>query len=289
SLIALARDAINLMRMAGSVIQDATPHLYISVLPFLPKNSALRQQRIKYSKQGTKVIKGLEDQWPALELIIHEDQQINSVEFSPDGQKVVSGSDDVMIRIWNADTGELITGPLEGHSGQVHSVSFSSDGQRIVSGSIDQTIRIWNAHTGELITGPLEGHSGWVKSVSFSSDGQRIRIVSGSHDWTIMIWDANPHPEHIAFSPNPKHCINIPNITHNSQQKMDYNNVYFNKWTGWICGPQKELLFWIPPSYRKGLHLPRYKASMGLKAVTLDLSQLPHGTSWTDCWNENLD
>ncbi|KIJ44866.1 hypothetical protein M422DRAFT_251854 [Sphaerobolus stellatus SS14] len=158
--------------------------------------------------------------------------------------------------------------------------------KRTVSGSDDQTIRIWNAHTGELITGPLEGHSDQVNSVSFSSDGQRI--VSGSDDRTIRIWDANPHPEHIAFSPTPKHSINIPNITHNSQCKMDYN-VYFNKWTGWICGPQKELLFWIPPPYRKGLYLLRYKASMGLKVVTLDLSQLPHGTSWTDCWDENLD
>ncbi|KIJ35557.1 hypothetical protein M422DRAFT_180537, partial [Sphaerobolus stellatus SS14] len=189
NLIALARDGINLMRMAGSVIQDATAHLYISVLPFLPRNSALRQQWIKYSKPGAKVIKGLEDQWPALEIIIHEDQRIRSVEFSPDGQKVVSASEDEKIRIWNADTGELITGPLEGHSGSVSSVSFSPNGQRIVSGSSDFTIRIWNADTGELITGPLEGHSDWVSSVSFSSDGQMI--VSGSYDQTIRIWNAD--------------------------------------------------------------------------------------------------
>ncbi|KIJ40581.1 hypothetical protein M422DRAFT_173569, partial [Sphaerobolus stellatus SS14] len=211
---------------------------------------------------------------------------VTSVAFSSDGQRIVSGSHDNTIRIWNADTGELITGSLEGHSDWVTSVTFSSDGQRIVSGSYDQTIRIWNADTGELITGPLEGHSATVSSVSFSSDGQRI--VSVSSDKTIRIWDINSHTEYIAFSSNPKHQINIPSIIHNSQCKLDYSNVYFDNQTGWIYGPQKELLFWIPSPYRD-LWLPRNTAVIGKKVVTLDLSQLPPGTAWTECWDKNLD
>jgi WD40 repeat protein len=58
-----------------------------------------------------------------------------SVAFSPDGQHIVSGSDDQTICVWNAMTGEMVAGPFRGHSSSVWSVAFSPDGQHIVSGS----------------------------------------------------------------------------------------------------------------------------------------------------------
>ena len=68
---------------------------------------------------------------------------VNSVSFSPDGKRIVSGSDDNTIRIWDATTGKELE-ILEGHTDWVNSVSFSPDGKRIVSGSDDKTIRIWD-------------------------------------------------------------------------------------------------------------------------------------------------
>ena len=97
---------------------------------------------------------------------------VNSVAFSPDGQRIVSGSWDQTLKIWDANTGkELQT--LKGHTWWVHSVAFSPDGQRIVSGSEDKTVKIWDANNGkELQT--LTGHTGAVWSVTFSPDGKRI-------------------------------------------------------------------------------------------------------------------
>ena len=114
--------------------------------------------------------------------------QVHSVAFSPDGKRIVSGSFDETIRIWDAATGAQIGEPLTGHTGDVESVAFSPDGKRIVSGSDDKTIRIWDAATGKQIGEPLTGHTDEVRSVAFSPDGKRI--VSGSSDSTILIWDA---------------------------------------------------------------------------------------------------
>ena len=78
----------------------------------------------------------------------HEDR-VYSVAFSADGTRIVSGSHDNTLRLWDAKTGQPIGEPLRGHEGPVHSVAFSADGTRIVSGSHDNTLRLWDAKTGD--------------------------------------------------------------------------------------------------------------------------------------------
>jgi WD40 repeat protein len=72
----------------------------------------------------------------------HEDE-VWSVAFSPDSQRIVSGSADHTMRLWDAMTGKLMGTLMEGHEKAVLSVAFSPDGQRIVSGSEDRTVRVW--------------------------------------------------------------------------------------------------------------------------------------------------
>jgi WD40 repeat protein len=86
------------------------------------------------------------------------------VAFSPNGRRIVSGSGDNTIRIWDANTGIEMLQPFSGHWDEVRSVAFSLDGYRIASGSKDNTIQIWNAETGCAALEPLRGHSSGVMS-----------------------------------------------------------------------------------------------------------------------------
>ena len=69
---------------------------------------------------------------------------VRSVALSSDGTRIVSGSKDKTVRVWDAQSGKCLR-TLEGHSHQVKSVALSADGTRIVSGSWDETVRVWDA------------------------------------------------------------------------------------------------------------------------------------------------
>jgi WD40 repeat protein len=116
---------------------------------------------------------------------------VEFVAFSPNGLRIVSGSGDHTVRVWDAVSGAMLH-TLEGHTDWVRSVHFSPNGLRIVSGSHDHTVRVWDAVSGAILH-TLEGHTGSVRSVTFSPNG--LRIVSGSHDHTVRVWDAVSHQE----------------------------------------------------------------------------------------------
>ena len=78
--------------------------------------------------------------------------------FSPDGQRLASGSSDQTVKIWDSATGKELFA-LKGHAGWVYSVAFSPDGQRLASGSDDQTVKIWDSATGKELFA-LKGHAG---------------------------------------------------------------------------------------------------------------------------------
>ncbi len=110
---------------------------------------------------------------------------VNSVAFSPDGLRALSGSKDNTLRLWNLDYGHPVC-VLKGHFAEVYSVAFSPDGRRALSGSKDNTVRLWNLSTGRAVC-VLKGHSYSVLSVAFSPDG--LRALSCSFDNTVRLWD----------------------------------------------------------------------------------------------------
>jgi WD40 repeat protein len=245
---------------------------------------------------------------------------VESVAFSPDGKRIASGSYDNTIFVWDAETGEIVLGPLKGHTSTVISVAFSSDGKQIVSGSRDNMIRVWDIEAGQVHLGPLKGHASMVESIAFSPDGNRI--ASGSFDNTIRVWDAetgevvlgplkghNSEVISVAFSPDGKqivsgsqdktirvwdigtsHIVTQPlyerlggtgNIHDNVEPCFGDSSIMVD---GWVLGSNWELLFWVPPSMHDGLWRPRNVAIIAKAIQTkLDFKLFCHGNSWTLC------
>jgi WD40 repeat protein len=255
------------------MISQSVPHIYMSALPFAPATSEVSRQFLPYFPRTLSAERGRANAWPAIQYVLegHSDS-VHSVAFSQDGKRIASGSYDNTIRVWDAETGDVVSGPFEGHSGFVNSVAFSHDGKRIVSGSYDETIRVWDAETGDVVSGPFEGHSGSVSSVAFSQDGKRI--VSGSDDMTIRVWDVGDFeaPGSSKGFASPSY---IPTTGFVDRSKLV---------NGWILGSVSELLFWVPPWNRKGLFWPRNTAVIADGLTKVNLGRFVHGTSWQQCY-----
>jgi WD40 repeat protein len=117
----------------------------------------------------------------------HKDR-IFSLAISSDGSRIVSGSRDRTMHVWDGFTFEKL-GLCE-HEDEINSVALSPDGSLIASGSDDRTVWIWNTRSLEKIT-RLTGHKRLVTCVAFFPDG--TRIASASFDCTVRIWDAHTY------------------------------------------------------------------------------------------------
>jgi WD40 repeat protein len=114
-------------------------------------------------------------------LTVHEGKVFCCI-FSPDGTKIVSGSSDNTLKIWDFYTGkELDT--LTGHEGSVLSCTFLPNSDRLISGSNDCLLKIWD------IKGRKELCKYWagfpIHSVSYSPSAKLI--AAGDSTGTVHI------------------------------------------------------------------------------------------------------
>jgi WD40 repeat protein len=121
---------------------------------------------------------------------------VRSIALSPDGKKVVSGSDDGAVRLWDIDTCKVIMKWM-GHTREVKSVCWSRDGRKVLSGSGDGTARQWNVESGGTILEPIKTGHIYVFAAVYSPDMTLIATGgcgcdinrSGPRESSVKIWD----------------------------------------------------------------------------------------------------
>jgi WD40 repeat protein len=230
-----------------------------------------------------------------------------------DSKRIVSGSDDAEIGIWDGDSDRLVR-KICAHEAAILSVSVSDD--KIFSGSKDKTLRVWDLDTGDNIS-IIYGHTAPINSIKVSQDGHRV--VSVSDDGSVRIldgqtgkpltlprWmssrilcvDLSRDGKLIAFSGLDLHtwCPDMAQPTvwpDGFIQKMhgrefcpiDDQGILADATLhndGWLHGPMDQFLCWIPPAHQQGLLL-RSVRILGARETALDMRNFVHGTNWEQC------
>lgn len=127
--------------------------------------------------------------WQCVKTLTDHQDKVNTVAISANGQFLVSGGADNMVKIWNLPTGELLH-DLPGHVDAVNFVAIHPDHSILASCSSDKTIKIWNLTSGKLVRtlgGWFAAHSDIINAIAISPDG-RI-LASGSRDHSIKLWE----------------------------------------------------------------------------------------------------
>ncbi|MDJ0735472.1 MAG: hypothetical protein QNJ47_15670 [Nostocaceae cyanobacterium] len=147
-----------------------------------------------------------------------------SVDVTPDGNKVISGSQDGTIKIWDIKSGYLRC-TIPAHNDSVNTVAISHDGLYIFSGSHDKTIKVWDLKTGKLVN-TLTGHYSAVNAITLTHDGSKI--ISASSDTSIKVWNVENYEVLHTFLGHTASVQAITTISQNNQHFVisgSYNNI----------------------------------------------------------------
>ena len=101
-------------------------------------------------------------------------------------ERLVSGSDDFTLFLWNPKESKHPIKRLTGHQQAVNHIAFSPDGRFFASASFDKKVKIWNGYSGDFLV-TLTGHVGAVYQIAWSGDSRYL--VTASKDSTAKLWE----------------------------------------------------------------------------------------------------
>ena len=116
---------------------------------------------------------------------------VYSVDFSPDGSRLVTASYDTSARLWNTRTHQQIGRPLVGEDRIMFTAAFNHSGTLVATGSADRTLRLWDARSHDQVA--ALDHPDSVYWVAFSPDDSLLATVC--RDEKVRVWNARTHQQ----------------------------------------------------------------------------------------------
>lgn len=111
---------------------------------------------------------------------------VETLEFDPSGQFLVSGSDDQSVKVWQEQSTGLraCVQTIKDHTDNVRAVAFDSNGQFLVTTSCDNTIRVYETGTWKCLQTIQTKHTKWITSCAIHSLANII--ATGSYGGTTI-------------------------------------------------------------------------------------------------------
>jgi WD40 repeat protein len=123
---------------SGSLIRVSGHNNVISAINFSADSS-----RIASASRENVSVWDLSADGPPIAILVHSDLQVEAVAFTMNRGRLVSGTMDGNIRLWDVEASSTLC-ILRGHTNGVSFLAVSPDNTRLASGSQDGTIRIWD-------------------------------------------------------------------------------------------------------------------------------------------------
>jgi WD40 repeat protein len=111
---------------------------------------------------------------------------VNSIDMNQDMSKIVSGSRDGTIKIWDVESGQMLQS-INAHPYGVSDVEFNKSGNNIVSCGRDSSINLWDADSYQLIKNIKTNFR--VNSVSFHHSGNYLAVCG--NDTSVFIYSVS--------------------------------------------------------------------------------------------------
>lgn len=234
--LALVQDAMRFLLRHYHTLSHWPLQIYSSAIVFSPESSVVKRENLPKIPVWLRNAPPMEDSWtPMIQTLTGHSESVEIVAFSPDGKQIASGSDDGIIKVWDAITGSLQKTLSGRHSNAITAIAFLPDSKLIISGARDSSLMLWDTTTGdpEVITDhfgtckeyyshlqPLKEDDCWPHVVAFSADcSQMAAIGYDQGEQVIMLFDTGTwdprkiltgHSDSVlslAFSPDSRQLV----------------------------------------------------------------------------------